>query len=107
MPGRLYAVGDYPGAVHRPGSSLVRGEVYRLREPAEVFRLLDRYEGVHEPASRREFRRVRKRVRLENGEKRTAWVYLYVRSIRGLPIIDSGDYLSGSPARSRRKPSAS
>jgi gamma-glutamylcyclotransferase (GGCT)/AIG2-like uncharacterized protein YtfP len=102
MPGLLYDVGDHPAAVHRPGRSLVRGEVYRLRSPAEILRLLDRYEGAHERASRREFRRARKRVRLASGKRLTAWVYLYDGPIRGLPVIASGDYIPGRRARPRR-----
>lgn len=46
MPGRLYDLGDHPGAVssHVPGE-WVHGEVFLLKRPATTLAALDRYEG--------------------------------------------------------------
>lgn len=93
--GRLYSLGDYPGAVasNHP-DDLVRGEVYRLEVPSEALVRLDRYEGFV-PASPEgcEFVRTTARIVMDRGDDLTAWVYLYNLSLDGLPRIDGGDYL--------------
>src|SRR5690242_14359920 len=45
--GRLYDVGTFPGAVaSRSNAERVSGEIYRLRDPARAFRMLDAYEDT-------------------------------------------------------------
>ena len=68
MPGTLYDLGWYPGAVAE-GDQVISGELYRLPEPRSALRSLDAVEGG-------EFRRVAVRVRLADGGTRRAWVYL-------------------------------
>jgi gamma-glutamylcyclotransferase (GGCT)/AIG2-like uncharacterized protein YtfP len=102
MPGRLYDLGEYPGAIPKSGRSVVWGEVYRLRNPTGTLRTLDRYEGLN-GEKQREFRRVRKRVRLVSGKPVTAWVYVLDQPTRGLTVISSGDYLSGFSKRLRQE----
>lgn len=98
IPGVLYDVGPYPGAVKRSGTrAFVRGDVYRLRDSERALQILDRYEGWDERKPRSaEFKRSRVAVDLGAGKKIRAWIYLYNRPTTGLPKIRSGDYLRGS-----------
>ncbi|MGO8786202.1 MAG: gamma-glutamylcyclotransferase [Terriglobia bacterium] len=69
--------GRYPGA--RPAcqsGKWVRGEVYRLRQPARDLRVLDKVEGfVAEALRRSEFVRARAEVLLNGGARQQAWIY--------------------------------
>jgi gamma-glutamylcyclotransferase (GGCT)/AIG2-like uncharacterized protein YtfP len=110
LPGILYDVGDYPGAVRRSGTrAFISGDVYRLRDAERALKILDRYEGWNEkkPGSS-EFRRSRVAVDMGSGKKVSAWIYLYNRSTTGLPRILSGDYLKRPrEAAAARPPSKS
>jgi gamma-glutamylcyclotransferase (GGCT)/AIG2-like uncharacterized protein YtfP len=86
MPGRLYKLASYPGAVssHTDGE-WVRGEVYSMPDSRWILSALDNYEGP-------DFERVKLGVQLDSGERVQAWVYLYL----GRPSaarIRSGDWL--------------
>ena len=87
MPGRLYGLGRYPGAVPavNQGES-VRGEVYNMDDPAPLLAALDDYEG-------RDFERAIATVQLDDGQKMDCWVYLYVGKTPG-PLIASGDWFT-------------
>lgn len=103
IPGILYDVGRYPGAVKSSGTrAFVRGDLYVLRNPERALKLLDRYEGRDEKKPRSgEFKRSRVLVSLGGGKTVKAWIYLYNRSTTGLTRIRSGDYLAGSPRVAR------
>ncbi|MBI4502430.1 MAG: gamma-glutamylcyclotransferase [Gemmatimonadetes bacterium] len=90
MRGKLYDLGEYPGAYRKSRTSLrVFGELYELptHEP-HVLKALDEYEGP-------EFVRRRVFVTLRNGRRRAAWTYVLRkaphRTARPLP---SGRYQS-------------
>lgn len=86
IPGDLYDLGDYPGAVSAGG--VVRGEVYRVKDP-EIFNALDRYEEF-DPAHPDTSLFVRQRVVVpEAGE---AWAYLYNGSRENRRRIASGEW---------------
>jgi len=95
LQGRLYAISWYPGAVDSadPGD-LVHGEIFALADPAASLAWLDQYEGVtHGPASvtkPAEYARLEREVRLVDGSRRTAWVYLYQRPVDGRTWIAGG-----------------
>ncbi len=89
---RLYDAGGFPAAVPDP-SGRVRGEVYELSDPASLLAALDRYEGCR-PDGTGLFRREVVTVRMDTGQEREAWVYLFGREIGGMPEIPSGDYLA-------------
>jgi len=97
LPGKLYDLGDYPGAVFDDDSpsESVRGEVYRLRQPASTLLALDDYEEClpHHPEPH-EYQRILKTVTLGSGNTLNAWVYAYNHSPYGFMIIAGGDYLS-------------
>lgn len=85
--GRLYAVAWYPGYVPaRAHTPRVRGEVWRMRDPARVLAALDPYEGS-------DYARDARVVRLDSGRRVSAWLYRFVGGLsRALPIA-TGDYL--------------
>jgi gamma-glutamylcyclotransferase (GGCT)/AIG2-like uncharacterized protein YtfP len=93
--GRLYRVGTYPGAI--PSSEpndRVFGEVYRLRNVAEVLSRLDEYEGCGPAAvAPTEYVRKAEPVTLTNETTVEAWIYIYNRPIHGLERIHSGFFL--------------
>jgi gamma-glutamylcyclotransferase (GGCT)/AIG2-like uncharacterized protein YtfP len=71
----------------------VIGDIFRLLSPARAFKLLDRYEGFR-PALPGEslFIRELTEVRLENGNRVTAWIYWLNRLPKRARRIRSGDY---------------
>lgn len=91
--GKLYNIGEYPGAVpsNKP-TDIVKGEIYVLRDRAQVLKALDEYEGSDGTPSA-EFSRKIIKVSKEGGKEISAWVYLYNHSTKGLKQILSGDYL--------------
>jgi gamma-glutamylcyclotransferase (GGCT)/AIG2-like uncharacterized protein YtfP len=93
--GRLYKIDNYPGVIPSGDpTDQVHGEVFCLREPEILLSRLDQYEecgpGFPEPS---EYVRKKQEVRLKNGRKLTAWIYIYNRPVKGLQWIASGDFL--------------
>lgn len=92
--GRLYRVAAYPGVVPSDDpADVVRGELYRLRNPGPVLRRLDAYEACG-PGFRQPTRYVRlsQEIRLGGGQVLPAWVYVYNWPVRGLKRVASGDF---------------
>ena len=74
----LYDLGLYPGAVRTNKGSEVIGDVFLIREPVSVLRVLDRYEGITEHSQKdTEFVRKKGRVRMRTGQQLNAWIYWY------------------------------
>ncbi|HWE20251.1 MAG TPA: gamma-glutamylcyclotransferase family protein [Hyphomicrobiaceae bacterium] len=99
LPGQLYSLGRYPGLVEAPHiqsptQNLVYGELYALATPAVTLRWLDAYEGIvpHKP-DRSPYARVQRPVRLPSGGTVGAWVYVYLKSARGRPVVPGGRWL--------------
>ncbi|KHT65559.1 hypothetical protein RJ45_00845 [Photobacterium gaetbulicola] len=76
----LYDLGAYPAAVAFQGGAQLHGEVYQINN--EILHSLDWLEEY--PV---EYDRVE--VMTSYG---VAWVYLYNRSVAGLPVIGGGDW---------------
>jgi gamma-glutamylcyclotransferase (GGCT)/AIG2-like uncharacterized protein YtfP len=92
--GELFRVSDYPGVVLGGArSSQVQGEVYRVLDPAALFRILDDYEecASHHPEPH-EYRRALCPVRWANGHQGEAWVYLYQGETWNLARIPDGRF---------------
>ncbi len=90
--GRLYRLDGYPGLVRARGTKpRVWGELYRVRQPAPLFRILDAYEGCskRDPLPH-EYRRVETRVTLKDGRAVSAWTYEYIAPLGARPLISSG-----------------
>lgn len=93
--GQLYQVDGYPGVVELPHCrGRVTGELYRIIDKKELFKLLDDYEQCSakypEP---HEFIRKQADISTYDGAVCQAWVYFYNRAVSGLVRIPSGDYV--------------
>ena len=92
--GKLYDLGDYPGAVLDPSSGTeIAGEVFALPDNPAALSQLDAYEG-YDPGMPDGSLFVRKRrdVTLTDGRKLDCWVYIYNRDPGSAPLVSGGDY---------------
>ena len=92
IPGRLFDLGTFPVMLAPAApTDTVFGEVLQLDDPESTFVWLDPYEGIM-PGHKREgeYERVRRSVRLANGEELVTWVYLYVADATNAPRIPGG-----------------
>ncbi len=92
--GRLYDLGEYPGAVlSRTSPSVIKGQVFELPEDQQVLDSIDTYEGF-DPDHPRGSLFVRKRwpVTLADGSRMTCWIYAYNRKPGDARLIASGSY---------------
>lgn len=85
VPGRLYDLGQYPGAV-RPNAAdqWVQGEIHRAGSP-QLLATLDEYEGE-------DFERAPVIAQLDDGGAVDCWIYWYTGAVAGR-LIPSGDWL--------------
>jgi gamma-glutamylcyclotransferase (GGCT)/AIG2-like uncharacterized protein YtfP len=100
IPGVLFDLGEYPGAVFDNSSSTrVFGTVFRLPDQVNLLSELDRYEGF-DPASPSTSLFVRRLhpVALTAGESIECWVYEYNGSPRRERILSGGRYSKGDTA---------
>jgi len=114
IPGRLYLVHDgpdaYPGLVPSANSTdRVVGELFEISESGakakEVLRQLDVYEDCHpSDAARSMYERCRIVVHPVAGSPVRAWVYLYTRTIEGMTLIGSGDWVDASSMGAKARP---
>jgi gamma-glutamylcyclotransferase (GGCT)/AIG2-like uncharacterized protein YtfP len=92
--GRLYLVKHYPGLVMSDDADdVVFGELFRLRQPAELLREFDIYEACSEGfAEPTEY--IRRMLPVTSGDGASeAWTYLYNWPVDHLPRIASGRFL--------------
>ncbi|MDZ7721140.1 MAG: gamma-glutamylcyclotransferase family protein [Balneolaceae bacterium] len=94
--GKLYKIDWYPGVVSSDDpDDIVVGEVYKMNDKERVLSKLDRYEGCSpvdpEPHA---FTRTKTQVKLKNGDKIKAWIYLYNLSTSEKKRIPSGDFVT-------------
>jgi gamma-glutamylcyclotransferase (GGCT)/AIG2-like uncharacterized protein YtfP len=92
--GRLYDIGEYPGAIADSNSTgYIYGSIVLINSPVKVLKQLDDYEGFSDDQQQPNlFIREILEVETENGAI-NCWVYLYNLPVYGLRIIESGDYL--------------
>ena len=95
--GRLYLVKHYPGlVVSDDPDEVVFGELYRLRQPAELLGEFDMYEACGEGfAEPTEYVRQMLSVTLYDQTAERAWSYIYNWPTTRLPRIASGRFLEG------------
>jgi gamma-glutamylcyclotransferase (GGCT)/AIG2-like uncharacterized protein YtfP len=93
--GRLHLVKHYPGLVlSDDADDVVFGELFRLRQPAELLREFDMYEACGEGfAEPTEYLRRMLPVTAADGTVTGAWTYLYNWPVTNLPRITSGRFL--------------
>lgn len=90
--GLLYRVADYPGLV--PGEGQVIGDLFLPHDPVATLALLDDYEECAAHFSLPdEYTRQLLKVEAVDGPVE-AWTYIYMRDVRGLPLIPGGDFLA-------------
>jgi gamma-glutamylcyclotransferase (GGCT)/AIG2-like uncharacterized protein YtfP len=91
--GKLYDLGNYPGAILSRGSPTVVGQVFELPDDPGVLTRLDDYEGF-DPSRPQGSLFVRKRclVRLNNGQKLACWIYTYNRPLGAARPLPGGNY---------------
>ncbi len=89
--GLLFDLGHYPAAL-RDGGGVIRGEVYRLKDPG-LWPALDSAEGSR-------YHRGEVGVRLAGGGQVTAHIYWYVGPLSRAVPIPGGDYRAHAPAQS-------
>ena len=101
--GRLYDLGEYPGAVlSRTFPSVIKGEVFELPEDQQVLDSIDTYEGFDPGHPRGSlFLRQRWPVTLADGRRITCWVYTYNRKPADARVIASGSYSKRTPSKRR------
>jgi gamma-glutamylcyclotransferase (GGCT)/AIG2-like uncharacterized protein YtfP len=92
LKGRLYNIGEYPGAVLSPDGENVYGNILAINHPEKVLPVIDDYEGfgAGQPQPN-EFIRIANSIETESGPV-TCWVYLYNLPITGLVWIEEGRY---------------
>ena len=93
--GKVYDLGEYPGALASDDDCFIKGELYRLKEKADFSTAaarLDEYEGVNETPPL--FTRKLVNVYID-GLITDAWIYWYNGAVTGKPWIESGDALQG------------
>lgn len=95
VPGTLYNLGSFPGAVLEPNSPRrISGTVYLLPAGTDILHSLDEYEE-YDPESPKASQFIRRRcsVRLSDDRKLECWVYEYNGPRDHAPIVESGAYL--------------
>lgn len=93
--GKLYDLGEFPGAILDPTSrTLIHGELVALPSDDQALQILDRYEEF-DPTDPKSSLFVRKKaiVRMANGSNREGWVYVYNRSPGKAKLIRGGNYI--------------
>jgi len=95
MPGKLYQVCGYPGAIESgDANDKVFGELYKIHNQKLVLARLDEYEECSDRFPMpREYIRKPISIELSGGGSVVAWVYLYNHEVSKLQQIISGDYL--------------
>lgn len=95
MLGKMYEIENYPGVIDNEGAGQrVKGEVYQIRNAAQLLPILDDYEGVEQGLYVRAIREalLKNRDPFRNTDTRRVWVYLFHRDISDREWIENGDY---------------
>ncbi|SEN52076.1 Uncharacterized conserved protein YtfP, gamma-glutamylcyclotransferase (GGCT)/AIG2-like family [Mucilaginibacter gossypiicola] len=95
--GRLYDIGDYPGAVIDDREErYIYGRIFMMDDPETILKIVDDYEGIgdvyHHP---QEYTREQVNI-LTIDNNINCWMYLYNLSVSNCRQIISGDYMQYS-----------
>jgi gamma-glutamylcyclotransferase (GGCT)/AIG2-like uncharacterized protein YtfP len=92
LPGRLYDLGEYPGAVIDPAAEQrIYGTIFELPGDETVLRRMDVYEDFRSSEPEESlFLRVRQQVELASGGSLECWVYVYNLPPLGARVVTSG-----------------
>jgi len=92
--GKLYDLGEYPGAILAPSSKTpIRGEVFELPTAPTTLKALDDYEEF-DPVNKEDslFLRTKVRASLIDGDQIDCWMYVYNHAPGTAPILADGVY---------------
>jgi gamma-glutamylcyclotransferase (GGCT)/AIG2-like uncharacterized protein YtfP len=94
LKGRLYDIGDYPGAIADAGSDhYVHGSIYLMDKPEMILEFIDDYEGFGDDQTQPNlFIRIQADIETDTS-KVECWVYVYNLAVEHLLRIRSGRYL--------------
>ncbi|MFI5160948.1 MAG: gamma-glutamylcyclotransferase [Sphingobacteriales bacterium] len=94
LEGILYDIGEYPGAILRPGGAdSIHGIILEMDDPSTILALLDMYEGFGEDQPQpNEFIRVLTEANTDKGPV-NCWLYTYNLPAEGLLPIENGKYI--------------
>lgn len=91
--GKLYDIGEYPGAILDDGDEYIYGVILLINDPEVVFLEIDDYEGYgDEQPEPNEFIRISAEVKTA-AEMVNCYLYVYNLPIDGLQKIEGGRYL--------------
>lgn len=92
VPGILYDLGEYPGAlVDAAAEQRIFGTVYQLSEDRTALSRMDTYEDFRPDAPEESlFLRVRQKVEMEAGGSVECWMYVYNMPPLNAPVVASG-----------------
>lgn len=91
--GKLYDIGEYPGAILDNGDEYIYGVILQIEDPEVVFLEIDDYEGYgDEQPEPNEFIRVSVDVETAR-EIVTCYLYVYNLPVDGLQKIEGGRYV--------------
>lgn len=81
--GKLFDLGEYPGAILSRNGSRIVGQIFELPDDPEVLNRLDEYEGFDRSDPKASlFVRKRRYVQLQDGRKIFCWIYSYNRPVK-------------------------
>ena len=92
--GRLYDLGEYPGAILAPSSkTLIHGEIFELPNTPAIIKALDDYEEF-DPGNQEDslFLRTKARATLPDGSHIDCWIYVYNDDPGTAPLLADGTY---------------
>ena len=96
MKGKLFDLGTYAAGVPTNDESFIVGELYTIKHENEfswAIGQLDDYEGVSVESDEMQlYKRELVEVILTD-DTTSAWIYWYVGSVEGKPVIESGDMI--------------
>ena len=91
--GKLYDIGEYPGAVLDDDDEYIYGVILQIEDPEVVFLEIDDYEGYgDEQKEPNEFIRISADVETTS-EMVACYIYVYNLPVDGLEKIESGRYI--------------
>jgi gamma-glutamylcyclotransferase (GGCT)/AIG2-like uncharacterized protein YtfP len=92
--GRLYDLGEYPGAILDSSSdTTIRGEVFEVTGKQDILASLDSYEEFNpNDLESSLFVRRQSPVTLSDGRKLNCWLYVYNRNPEAAPLVIGGNY---------------
>ncbi len=94
VPGLLYDLGEYPGAILDPSSKqTISGMVLQLPDDPRILAQIDQYEGFDPSSSDTSlFVRILESVVLESGRKLECWIYVYNRDPGAASVLENGRF---------------